>query len=269
MTSPHAAENKSVLFPGTPLRLLSYNIHIGAQPAGYGHYLTRAWRHALPGTGMHETLDAIGDVMRGYDFVAVQEADAGSLRTRFVNQMEYLARRAGFDHVDLVVNRDLRPVARHAMGFLSRHKPVAVVKHRLPGRIPGRSVLEVDLGPEAGELSLLLTHLSLGPFDRHQQLDYISGLVKPARPTVLLGDLNCEPDILRAHQALGGSGLCVPPETPATFPSWRPKLRLDHILGSKRVAIRRLEALPSLLSDHLALAAEIAIGADASAGPPP
>ena len=242
-----------------PLRLLSFNIHIGAQPEGYGHYLTRAWRHALPGRNMHETLDAIGDLMRGYDFVAVQEADAGSLRTRFVNQMEYLARRGGFDHVDFAVNRDLQPIARHASGFLSRHKPAAVVKHRLPGRIPGRSALEVDLGPEAGELSLLLTHLSLGHFDRHQQLDFLSGLVKPARPTVLLGDLNCEPDILRAHQALAGSGLCVPAETPPTFPSWRPKLRLDHILGSSRVSIQRLEALPTLLSDHLALSAEITV----------
>jgi endonuclease/exonuclease/phosphatase family metal-dependent hydrolase len=241
------------------VKLLSYNIHIGAQPAGYGHYLTRAWRHALPGPGMHDTLDAIGDLMQGYDFVAIQEADAGSLRTRFVNQMEYLAKRAGFDHVDFAVNRDLSPVARHASGFLSRHKPSAVVKHRLPGRIPGRSALEVDLGPEAGDLSLLLTHLSLGHFDRHQQLDYLSGLVKPARPTVLLGDLNCEPDILRAHQALSGCGICVPEQTPATFPSWRPKLRLDHILGSTHVSIQRLEALPTLLSDHLALAAEITI----------
>lgn len=244
-----------------PLRLLSYNIHIGAQPAGYGHYLTRAWRHALPGPGMHQTLDAIGDLMRGYDFVAVQEADAGSLRTRFVNQMEYLARRAGFAYVDFAVNRDLRPVARHALGFLSRHKPAGVVKHRLPGRIPGRGALEVELGAEAGGLSLLMAHLSLGPFDRHQQLDYLSALVRPSRPTVLLGDLNCEPDILRAHPALAGSGLCVPADTPPTFPSWRPRRRLDHILGSGHVSVGRLEALPMLLSDHLALAAEVTVAA--------
>lgn len=241
------------------MRLLSYNIHIGAQPAGYGHYLTRAWRHALPGPGMHGTLDAIGDLMRDYDFVAIQEADAGSLRTRFVNQIEYLARRAGFNHLDFAVTRDLRPLARHAMGFLSRHQPVAVTKHRLPGRIPGRSALEVELGPEAGGLSLLLAHLSLGPFDRHQQLDYLSALVKKDRPTVLLGDLNCEPDILRAHQALAGCGICVPQQTPATFPSWRPSRRLDHILGSGHVAVQHLEALPTLLSDHLALAAEISV----------
>jgi len=239
------------------MRLLTYNIHIGAQPAGYGHYITRAWRHALPGRAMHATLDAIGDVMRDYDFVAIQEADAGSLRTRFVNQLEYLAKRGGFDHVDFTVNRDLRPVAMHAMGFLSRHKPAAIAKHRLPGRIPGRCALEVGLGPEAGGVSLLLAHLSLGHFDRHQQLDYLSALVKPGRPTVLLGDLNCEPDILRAHIALNDCGLCVPDDTPATFPSWKPRLRLDHILGTKNVGIARLEALPHLLSDHLGLAAEL------------
>jgi endonuclease/exonuclease/phosphatase family metal-dependent hydrolase len=241
------------------VKLLSYNIHIGAQPAGYGHYLTRAWRHALPGPGMHDTLDAIGDLMREYDFVAVQEADAGSLRTRFVNQMEYLAKRGGFRHVDFAVNRDLRPVAQHAMGFLSRHKPEAVVKHRLPGRIAGRSALEVDLGPDAGGLSLLLTHLSLGHFDRHQQLDFLSGRVKPGRPTVLLGDLNCEPDVLRAHQALADSGLRVPTETPMTFPSWRPKLRLDHILATPDVEVHRLETLPHLFSDHLPILAEVSV----------
>jgi endonuclease/exonuclease/phosphatase family metal-dependent hydrolase len=241
------------------MRLLSYNIHIGAQPGGYGHYLTRAWRHALPGPGMHATLDGLAEVMRGYDFVAIQEADAGSLRTRFVNQMEYLARRGGFDHMDYVVTRDLRPVARHALGFLSRHRPAGVAKHRLPGRIPGRSALAVELGPEAGGLSLLLAHLSLGHFDRHQQLEYLSTLVTPARPTVLVGDLNCEPEILRAHPALSACGLSIPAETPPTFPSWRPQRRLDHIFGTGDVSIRGLEALPHLLSDHLALAAEVVV----------
>src|SRR5690349_8973657 len=244
------------------MRLLSYNIHIGAQPAGYGHYITRAWRHALPGRGMHATLDAIGDVMRDYDFVAVQEADAGSLRTRFVNQMEYLAQRGGFGHVDFAVTRDLRPVARHAMGFLSRHKPATVAKHRLPGRIAGRSALEVEFGPEHGGLGLLLAHLSLGHFDRHQQLDYLSALVKPGRPTVLIGDLNCEPDHLSVHHALAGCGLRVPQDTPATFPSWNPKRRLDHILVTSHVELRGLEALPHLYSDHLPIGAEVSVAAD-------
>ena len=85
--------------PDQRLRLLSYNIHVGARPSHYGHYVTRAWRHLLPGPGMHATLDQMAEMMQGHDFVAVQEADAGSLRTRFVNQLEYLAKRAGYSGV--------------------------------------------------------------------------------------------------------------------------------------------------------------------------
>ncbi|HVT34531.1 MAG TPA: hypothetical protein VHE37_03030, partial [Nevskiaceae bacterium] len=108
------------------LKLLSYNIHVGLNTGHYTHYLTRAWRHALPGADMHRVLDPIADLMRDYDFVAIQEGDAGSLRTWFRNQIEYLAHRAGFAHWGLAVTRDLRPLAMHCLGFLSRLPPAAV-----------------------------------------------------------------------------------------------------------------------------------------------
>jgi endonuclease/exonuclease/phosphatase family metal-dependent hydrolase len=249
--------------PARRLKLLSYNIHVGVRPEHYGHYLTRAWRHALPGEGMHATLDAMAELMRDYDFVAVQEADAGSLRTRFVNQMEYLARRAGFSHYGHVVTRDLRPVARHAMGYLSRLAPQREHGHVLPARIPGRRALSVHLGPEAGGLNLLIAHLSLGRKDRQKQLDYLARLVSHASPTVLLGDLNCGPDALREHGGLGRSGLWVPHSTPATFPSWAPRRSLDHILATPQLEVHRVEALPHRLSDHLPVLAEVSVPAAA------
>jgi endonuclease/exonuclease/phosphatase family metal-dependent hydrolase len=245
------------------LKLLSYNIHVGVGgPAHYGHYVTRAWRHALPGRGMDAQLDRIAETMRGYDFVAVQEADAGSLRTRFVNQMEYLAKRAGFDHVGHVVTRDLRPVARHAMGFLSRRPVARQQDHVLPSWIPGRRALSVHLGPEAGGLNLLLAHLSLGTRDRHRQLDYLANLVSHVSPTVLLGDLNCEACSLREHGALARRGLWIPQQTPPTFPSWKPVRSLDHILTTPHVEVHRIEVLPHLYSDHLPIHAEISVPID-------
>ena len=240
------------------MRLLSYNIHVGSQPAHYGHYVTRAWRHVLPGPGMHATLDQMAELMSAHDFVAVQEADAGSLRTRFVNQMEYLAKRAGFSHLGFAITRDLRPVARHALGFLSRVAPLRSHEHALPGRIPGRRALSVELGPGGGGLKLLIAHLSLGRQDRHRQLDYLARLVTGA-PTVLLGDLNCEADALREHGALGRSGIWVPHATPATFPSWKPRLSLDHILATPHVSVHRVASLPHLLSDHLPILAEVSV----------
>ena len=243
------------------LRLLSYNIHVGVEPQHYGHYLTRAWRHVLPGPGMHRTLDKMAELMRGYDFVAIQEADAGSLRTRFVNQLEYLARRAGFAHVGHTVTRDLAPVARHALGFLSRLPPARQEEHALPGRIRGRRALDVQLGPEAGGLSLLIAHLSLGRADQHRQLDYLAKLVTRDAPTVLLGDLNCEADVLREHGALTRQGLWIPHATPATFPSWKPRRSLDHILTTPHVEVHHIEALPHALSDHLPIGAEVSVAA--------
>jgi endonuclease/exonuclease/phosphatase family metal-dependent hydrolase len=245
--------------PAERLRLLSYNIHVGSQPGHFGHYVTRAWRHVLPGPGMHATLDRMAELMAAHDFVAVQEADAGSLRTRFVNQLEYLAKRAGFSHLGFTITRDLKPVARHALGFLSRVVPRRTSEHALPSRIPGRRAMTIELGPEGHGLSLVVAHLSLGRQDRHRQLDYLAGLVSPGAPTVLLGDLNCEARFLREHGGLSRGGIWVPHATPVTFPSWKPKLGLDHILTTPHVAVHRLEALPHALSDHLPILAEVSV----------
>lgn len=242
-----------------PLRLLSYNIHLGSQPGQYRHYVTRAWRHVLPGPGMHATLDRMAEMMQEHDFVAVQEADAGSLRTRFVNQLEYLAKRAGFSHVGYTVTRDLRPLARHALGFLSRVEPLSTAEHALPSRIPGRRAMSVQLGPDGHGLSLLIAHLSLGRQDQDRQLEYLAGLVAPGAPTVLLGDLNSEARFLREHGALSRGGIWVPHSSPMTFPSWKPRRSFDHILTTPHVEVHRIEALPHLMSDHLPLSAEVSV----------
>ncbi len=242
------------------LRLLSFNIQVGLDTRRYAHYVTRAWRHALPWNGHHASLDRIAELIGDYDFVALQEADAGSLRTRFLNQMEYLARRAGFAHWGYTVTRDLQPVARHCLGYLSRRAPLRHEEHRLPSPIPGRGAVVVELGPQAAGLRVIVTHLSLGPDTRRRQLDYISHLAEQPGPTVVMGDFNCEPEVLRSHSRLRQSGLWLPDETPATFPSWRPSRSIDHVLVTPDVAIHELKTLPALGSDHLPLAVEIGVG---------
>lgn len=239
------------------LRLLSFNIQVGLRSSHYGHYVTNAWRHALPGTHMHATLDRMAELMQGYDFVAVQEADAGSLRTRFVNQIEYLAERAGFNHCGLTITRDFHPMARHALGYLSRTRPLRTEDHVLPTPIPGRSALRVDLGGEAGGLTALVAHLSLGPQAQRRQLSYLSKLIPTGAPAVLMGDLNCDPVLLHGHACLRACGLWIPTASPLTYPSWRPRKSLDHILVSPDIEVLKLEALPHPISDHLPLAAEI------------
>ena len=256
---PRRAEPPSDDAPQVRLRLLSFNIQVGLHTRHYGHYVTRAWQHLAPSPTMHANLDRIAELMRDYDFVAIQEADAGSLRTRYVNQLEYLAERAGFAHWGLSVTRNLHPLAQHCLGYLSRIEPKRVIEHVLPSRIPGRRAMTIELGAEAGGLTLLVAHLSLGPRTQRRQLHFLSDLVPALMPAVLIGDLNCGPDELRNHAGLLRSGLWVSAGTQATFPSWRPRRQLDHILVTPDIAVRSLAALPHTFSDHRPLAAEISV----------
>jgi endonuclease/exonuclease/phosphatase family metal-dependent hydrolase len=239
------------------LRLLSFNIQVALDTRHAGHYLTGAWRHALPHKASHSNLELIAQTMRGYDFVAIQEGDAGSLRTRFRNQIEFLAEQAGYPYHGLTVTRDLHPIARHCLGFLSRHAPASVEDLELPSPIPGRRALRVQLGADVSDLSLIVTHLSLGRRAQERQLEFLARQVAQDRPAVLLGDLNCEPQQLFSHAALQRCGLVGADAAPPTYPSWRPTRSIDHVLVTRDVRIARLEALPLALSDHLPLAAEI------------
>jgi endonuclease/exonuclease/phosphatase family metal-dependent hydrolase len=241
------------------MRLLSFNIQVGLHTRHYGHYVTRAWQHVMPSSTMHYNLDRIADLMRDYDFVAIQEADAGSLRSHYVNQLEYLATRAGFQHFGLCVTRDLKPVAQHCLGYLSRKPPVHSVEHVLPSSIPGRRAMRIQLDSDTGGLTLLVAHLSLGPGNQRRQLHFLSDLVPHGKPSVLIGDLNCGPAELRCHPGLFRSGLWVSAGTPATFPSWRPRRSLDHILVTRDIEVESLVALPHTFSDHRPLAADISI----------
>jgi endonuclease/exonuclease/phosphatase family metal-dependent hydrolase len=250
--------------PPPPLKLLSFNIQVGLHTERYRHYLTRAWRHALPGRGQHAALDEIAALIRGHDFVAIQEADAGSFRTGFVDQMAYLAEAAGFPQHGLAVTRDFKPFARHALGWLSRWPATVIDEHALPGPIRGRRAVQLELsapGNAARKLEVFVTHLSLGRRAQDRQLDYLVARASGDAPSVIVGDLNAEPERLRAHPALKAAGFWLPDITPATFPSWAPTRSLDHILLSPGLELARLEALPAARSDHLPLAAEIALAA--------
>ena len=241
-----------------PFRLLSFNIQAGLHTQHYGHYVTGAWRHAMPARGRRENLLQMAKLMRGYDFVAIQEADAGSLRTNRVNLIEFLAEHAGFDHYGLTVTRDLAPFARICLGYLSRSAPQRVITHALPGRIPGRGALEVDLETsQIGALTVLVTHLALGRQSRARQLGYLSTLMR-GQDGVLVGDLNGSPESLHRLPSLHAAGLRPITLAPATYPSWQPRHSLDQVLLTPRLQVVSAEALPVALSDHLPLSVELA-----------
>jgi len=247
---------------GRLLRILSYNIQVGIPYSRYRHYLTRSWKHVLPFTGRQENLDSIARFIPYFDIVGLQELDAGSLRSNYINQAQYLARQAGFPYWYAQTNRNLGRLAQHSLGLLSTVQPTRILERKLPGRIPGRGALLSEFSLGDGSLLIGIIHLALGRKARAQQLDYLAQLIRRYEHAILLGDFNCRIDSREFQFLLEGTNLCSPEQEIHTYPSWRPKHALDHILVTPGLTVERTRVFQAEYSDHLPIAMDIRLPED-------
>ncbi|MBD3658119.1 MULTISPECIES: endonuclease/exonuclease/phosphatase family protein [Marinobacter] len=245
--------------PHRHIRLLTFNIQVGINTTSYRHYVTKSWQHVLPYRHRIANLDRIAGLLRNYDVVALQECDGGSLRSGYINQVQYLAEAAGIPYWYQQLNRNLGQFAQHSNGLLSRYRPLDVTEHRLPALIPGRGAIVARYGSEADPLVLVLMHLSLSKAAQQRQLGFIRELIAEYRHVVLMGDMNNHAEELLTRTPLRDSGLVPLPETGHSFPSWRPERDLDHILVSPTLEIRKSEVVSYPMSDHLPIAMDIAL----------
>jgi endonuclease/exonuclease/phosphatase family metal-dependent hydrolase len=191
--------------------------------------------------------------------VALQEVDVGSLRSGFVNQLEFIAEQGGFPFWYHQVNRRVGRIAQSSNCLLSRFQAREVDDHKLPGLIPGRGAMLFRFGSAEHPLILVALHLSLSRRSRIQQLDYVSELVLGYEHVILMGDLNCQLSRLYRDSSLADTVLRpVGPEV-NTFPSWRPQRSLDHILVSPSLRVVNVQVLNQPISDHLPVATEIVL----------
>lgn len=246
--------------PRRQLKLLSYNIQAGTSTGRYREYVTRSWRQVLPNNQRVVNLDAIADLVEGYDIVALQEVDCGSLRSGFLNQAKYLATHARFPHWNHQGNRKVGIVAHAGNGLLSRIEPSWIDEHRLPGAIPGRGAMVVRFGEGDRALWLVVLHLALGRRARWQQLDYVASLVRTYPHVVVMGDFNSGPGSREVRAFCDRAGLVLPGEPVLTFPSWQPQRAIDHILVSPDMHVSELRALPVTYSDHQPLSMIVDLG---------
>lgn len=230
---------------------MSYNIQTGIETRYYHHYLTRGWKHLLPDAKRRGNLDQIGSLIADFDIVGLQELDAGSLRSGFINQTAYLAERGGFPYWHFQTNRRIGRLARHSNGVLSRLRPLEVRDHKLPGMIPGRGALMLRYGGPHESLHVVLLHLALSQSGRLRQLAYISDMVNRWPNVIIMGDLNCPSNSEEMHFLMANTDLQEPVHNLNTYPSWRPRRNIDHILLSPSMAVESVSVLDHPLSDHL------------------
>lgn len=243
-------------------RLLSYNIQVGIQTSRFREYVTGGWKHVLPHGQRLRTLAAIADQIRGYDLVAIQEADAGSLRTGFISQTEYLARRAGYAWWGERTNRRLGRFAQHSIGAMARVVPARAIPIALPGRVPGRGALMLEFGHGEGHLAVVILHLALGRQTRRRQLDCVAELIADAPHAVVMGDFNAHHGAPEMRRFFARTHLVEPLERLNTWPAWRPLRNFDHILTTSELEIERMDVLDDSQSDHLPIAVDLTLPRD-------
>jgi len=239
------------------LRLVTYNIQAGIGSHRYRHFFTHGWRYVMPHRQSLSNLNRIADILEDYDIVGLQEADAGSYRTRFINQVHYLAESGGFSYWHSHITRDMGQLAQHGNSFLSHLQPSKVVETRLPASRHGRGVLEVHLKMGMHPLTVFITHLSLRRYSRLRQIRFLSHIINRQPSAVLMGDLNCEPDSPEYDYLIGSTSLQPVLCEQNTFPSWRPRRRLDHILATNDLILDEIHTIPATLSDHLPVTARL------------
>lgn len=240
------------------LKIVSYNIQVGMDTRQYRDYLTQSWKHLLPHRERMHNLERIAHMLREYDLVALQEVDAGSLRSGFLDMTEYMAHRGGFPYWYHQVNRNMGMLAQHSNGFLSRLSAIETRSFRLPGSA-GRGAMLLEFGAAKGKLAVCSAHLALGRRARSMQLDFLSELVADYRSVIVMGDLNAPADSLELQRFLRRTRLQESAADQFTFPSWRPRRKIDHIFHSEDLSVTSAQVLDYALSDHLPIAVEIAL----------
>ena len=83
---------------------------------------------------------------------------------------------------------------------------------------------------------------------------------------ILMGDFNCELRSPEMRMLLRRTPLRAPAGDGATFPSWRPKRRIDHILVTPDIEILDTAPLGWTFSDHLPVRMDVRLPKNLSFG---
>lgn len=245
---------------GPGLKVLTYNIHSCRHMDGKVHPQKTA-----------ETIQAFDA-----DLIALQEVDHCKQRSSGLDQARYLAEFQDLEYSFFPVHTS--GSEQYGLALLSRYPILEMKQDLLPGEAnrPARerrgAMLALIESPW-GEFRVVNTHLGLGVKERRLQMDCLLGPdwlggLSPKTPLLFCGDINAGARS-RVYRSLAGRlrDVQVPAQKTgypkATFFSFYPVLRLDHIFVSRHW--KPLQVLVPTdpetrrVSDHLPVYAELQI----------
>ena len=263
------------------LRIAVWNIAHGAGT------VASFWKGGPPQRRL-DRLDRIAEQLRAMDadVVVLNEIDFDATWSHGVNQARYLADKAGYRYRVQERNYDFRVLWwtwRFGNAVLSRHPIRAANVLELPGTpawqritVGGKRAVACDIDLGGRTVRVVAAHLS--HLDEGIRVESASTLIEAADaspwPVLVAGDLNSTapglPDAAvdeagnNTLALLDGSGLfrrafedTAPRPADLTFRSANPMRVIDWILIPRGWRFGAYAAVPSLLSDHRAVRADV------------
>ncbi|MFC0271418.1 endonuclease/exonuclease/phosphatase family protein [Metabacillus herbersteinensis] len=201
------------------------------------------------------------------DIIGLNEVDRYfSKRSMYEDQISWLAKQLNLDHAFSpslsIKSKNSTTVRQYGNALLSRYPIVTNKSHLfnyIPGLIEGRSLLDATIQINEQLYQIMVTHLSLNPLLHRKQTDFIlNHLHTYPHPIIIMGDWNMKPgsrgwekltNELQDAWHFAGMGLGY------TYPSLRPRMRLDYIFVSPELRVVEAEVIlkSTNASDHLPL----------------
>ncbi len=248
------------------LRLVTLNLAHGRSSTAHQAFLRRS--------RVERHLRAVADAVRRLDIdvLGLQEADGPSTWSGNFDHVATLAEHAGledFFHGDHNPFGFGRFNVTSGTALLARLPLTERRSHRFKSnwRDTKGFVLATVEVPEWGGMALDVVSLHLDflrPKIRRRQIGgLVEALAGRRRPRVVLGDLNCswhlEPQSMQLLSRELGLRAYAPHTLAPTYPSLRPRFRLDWILISRELEYAGYQRLDTRLSDHLGVVADLCV----------
>ncbi|MGV8141583.1 MAG: endonuclease/exonuclease/phosphatase family protein [Candidatus Woesearchaeota archaeon] len=240
------------------IKVMSFNLEFCASVTkGYWQYLEFFWKYLAPHNinAIFEVIDIIAQ--EGIGIAVLTEMEGISRRTHHRNYLEMILGATPLKNsVFYPVNRWWFDIGNRGNAIMSKYDMIESKNIKLKTKIENRYLSIGKFIVNNKTIHVLTTQLSLGRRDRIKEFRQIVEIVNSIKgPIILAGDLNTQNEFelevfnhTRLKRVI----------TTNTFPSWRPKRRIDYIFYSPEFEVVESYVLDYVkVSDHLPVIAEL------------
>ncbi len=196
------------------------------------------------------------------DIVGLNEVDhCFSRRSFFEDQGRWLANRLNMNYVfGPAISIGQKRKREYGNALLTRYpildKHNYIFRFKVPVAEP-RSILEAKIAhDDKKNLKVLVSHFSIHPVLNNRMVRFCMD-VDSSVPTIIMGDFNRRPSSNAYQKMIHKYEDCAAAHPHDTFPSQKPRERLDYIFFSDHFKVIESRVIESHVSDHLPVVAEL------------